>query len=195
MVSKLSGSAEETDSTEPLHPDPPPYPSHGKKDSFTSAKYDITRHSDSLDRRKVEKGIGLTPLFPNRSVSAGSNTQAISKKELLLAPGSDDNKISEPRSWLRSRSRSPWSCTALIASVTALAGILFLFIIHAFLTRQLDSKGCDMCWSRPIYFKFSDFDTEHTRFASKYHLYLHREGEFDEDPTVGDIPGHAVFVS
>ena len=41
-----------------------------------------------------------------------------------------------------------------------------------------------MCWSRPIYIKFSDFDTEHTRFASKYSLYLYREGGFDEDPEV-----------
>lgn len=44
-----------------------------------------------------------------------------------------------------------------------------------------------MCWSRPIYIKFSDFDTEHTRFASKYHLYLHRDGAFDEDPKVGEL--------
>lgn len=45
-----------------------------------------------------------------------------------------------------------------------------------------------MCWSRPIYIKFSDFDTEHTRFASKYNLYLYREGGFDEDPKVKGVP-------
>ena len=39
-----------------------------------------------------------------------------------------------------------------------------------------------MYYSRPIYTHFADFDTEHTRFASKYSLYLYREGGFDEDP-------------
>ena len=39
-----------------------------------------------------------------------------------------------------------------------------------------------MYYSRPIYTRFADFDTEHTRFASKYSLYLYREGGLDEDP-------------
>lgn len=39
-----------------------------------------------------------------------------------------------------------------------------------------------MYYSRPSYTHFADFDTEHTRFASKYSLYLYREGGFDEDP-------------
>jgi hypothetical protein len=33
----------------------------------------------------------------------------------------------------------------------------------------------------PIYLKAKDFDTEHTRFASKYNLYLYRENGVDED--------------
>lgn len=39
-----------------------------------------------------------------------------------------------------------------------------------------------MYYSKPIYTRFADFDTEHTRFASKYSLYLYREGGLDEDP-------------
>ena len=70
----------------------------------------------------------------------------------------------------------------LFATITAV--FLLLAIVHAFMTRQLDPKGCDMCWSRPIYIKFADFDTEHTRFASKYSLYLLREGGVDEDAKV-----------
>ena len=41
-----------------------------------------------------------------------------------------------------------------------------------------------MYYSRSIFTQFADFDTEHTRFASKYSLYLYREGGFDEDPEV-----------
>ena len=37
---------------------------------------------------------------------------------------------------------------------------------------------------RPAFAKYSDFDTEHTRFASKYSLYLYREGGIDEDTMV-----------
>jgi hypothetical protein len=38
---------------------------------------------------------------------------------------------------------------------------------------------------RPSFAKLSDFDTEHTRFASKYSTYLYREGLIDEDTKVG----------
>ena len=184
MVRKLSGSAEETDNSEPVEAEPPPYSGHGKKSSFTSAKFDVIRHSDTLDRRKVERSIGITPPSPNGSPQPVDNLQGAPKKQPLLPPNHDSDKMPELRNWRHSRTRNPWSCSFLTISVTFLAVVFFIAIVHAFLTRQLDSKGCDMCWSRPIYFKFSDFDTEHTRFASKYHLYLHREGGFDEDPKV-----------
>lgn len=46
-----------------------------------------------------------------------------------------------------------------------------------------------MCYTREIiYFKFADFDTEHTRFATKYSLHLIREEGFDEDPKVKGAP-------
>lgn len=206
MIRKLSGSAEDTDNSAPTQADtaPPKHTGHGqanangnnkhgKKKSFTSAKYDVTRHSDTLDRRKVEKAIGLAQSPPNGSSPSASadHRQALSgKKHLPLAPGQDIDRMPEPRSWRPSRARSPWACSLLTISVTVLSALVLLFIVRAFLTRQLDPKGCDMCWSRPIYIKFSDFDTEHTRFAKKYNLYLYREGGFDEDPKVGlDMKG------
>ena len=36
----------------------------------------------------------------------------------------------------------------------------------------------------PGFAKLSDFDTEHTRFASKYSVYLYREGYIDDDTMV-----------
>ena len=202
MIGRLSGSAEDTDNSAPTQAETaPPIKhgdnKHGKKQSFTSAKYDVTSHSDTLDRRKVEKAIGLAQSPPNGSSSAppADNRQGVfGKKQLLLAPGQDIDRMPEPRGWRRARARSPWACSWLTVTVTALSALVLLFIVHAFMTRQLDPKGCDMCWSRPIYIKFSDFDTEHTRFASKYNLYLYREGGFDEDPKVGICIEHPVLV-
>ena len=189
MIRKLSGSAEDTDNKVPAQAETAPPDKHGKKKSFTSAKYDVTRHSDTLDRRKVEKAIGLVQPLSNGPIPSpppAANQQGhLCRKQLLLAPGQDIDRMPEPRSWRRSRARSPWACSLLTMTVTALSALVLLFIVHAFLTRQLDPKGCDMCWSSPIYIKFSDFDTEHTRFASKYNLYLYREGGFDKDPKVG----------
>ena len=193
MIRRLSGSAEDTDNSAPTQAETATPNKHGnnkhgkKKSSFASAKNDVTMHSDTLDRRKVEKAIGLAQSPPNGSSlypPADNRLGLFSKKQLLLAPGRDIDRMPEPRSWRTSRGRSPWTCSLLSISVTAFSTLVLLFIVHAFMTRQLDPKGCDMCWSRPIYIKFSDFDTEHTRFASKYSLYMYREGGFDEDSKV-----------
>jgi hypothetical protein len=82
------------------------------------------------------------------------------------------------------RLRNPWACS-LYTLVAALLGFAALFLMmQSFTTRQLDTKGCEMSYMRPIFHKFDDFDTEHTRFASKYSLYLYREGGIDEDSKV-----------
>jgi hypothetical protein len=84
----------------------------------------------------------------------------------------------------RPRLRDPWACS-LFTVVTALLGFGVLFLmVHSFMTRQLDTKGCEMCYMRPGFVPFTDFDTEHTLFASKYSLYLYREGVIDEDHRV-----------
>jgi glycosylphosphatidylinositol deacylase len=70
-------------------------------------------------------------------------------------------------------------------AVTALGFALLLLMALSFLTRQLDTKGCEMSYMRPAYIKFDSFDTEHTRFATKYSLYIYREGSIDEDVRVG----------
>lgn len=84
----------------------------------------------------------------------------------------------------RSRLRSPWSFTPLTFATTVIALLTLASIIHSFTTRQLDTKGCRMSYMRPSFAKLSDFDTEHTRFASKYSVYLYREGMVDEDTKV-----------
>lgn len=47
-----------------------------------------------------------------------------------------------------------------------------------------------MSYMRPSYVHFSEFDTEHTRFATKYSLYLYREqGLDDEEKVFQTVPG------
>jgi glycosylphosphatidylinositol deacylase len=92
----------------------------------------------------------------------------------------------------RLRLRSPWAFS-VYTLVTAILGFAALFLmVQSFLTKQLDVKGCQMVYMRPMYSKFDDFDTEHTRFASKYSLYLYREWGIDEEFTVKGAP--VLFV-
>ena len=45
---------------------------------------------------------------------------------------------------------------------------------------QVDPQGCKTPGMRPTYVKLVGFDSEHTRFASKYSMYLYRERGVDE---------------
>ncbi|KAF1995315.1 PGAP1-domain-containing protein [Amniculicola lignicola CBS 123094] len=84
--------------------------------------------------------------------------------------------------------RNPWACSWITVLTTLASFALLGLMVQSFLGRQLDVKGCEMSYMRPAFAKFSDFDTEHTRFASKYSLYLYREGGIDEDIRVKGVP-------
>lgn len=190
MRRRSSGSTEEDDTDERAAIDSLLPGDDGRKRSFTSSKFDLTRHSDTLDRRKVEKSLSPTPLTqpawsPEPETYGESETQ-----ERPLGPAASDTvtrKMHDPRDRWRSRMRSPWRASLLTLTVTA-ASILFLFtLVRSLVTRQLDPKGCSMSFMAPMYAKLSGFDTEHTRFASKYSLYLYREGGVDEDTMVRQL--------
>ena len=189
MPRRLSASEEEPDSSSG-NPNrarqPPPYAE--EKKSFTSSKYDVKRKSDTLDRRKFEKSVAFTQLSPDGSRTPTSGKPAAATPKSPLSPSDDADKMTEPRSWRLSRARGPWSCSILTLAATALASIIIFAITHAFVSRQLDPKGCDVPWTRPTYIEFKDFDTEHTRFATKYHLYMIRDAGYDEDPKVKGVP-------
>jgi glycosylphosphatidylinositol deacylase len=73
----------------------------------------------------------------------------------------------------------PRGCS-LVSFILAAISIAFLGLVaHSFLNLQRDPKGCKMSFMYPSYAKLSDFDTEHTRFATKYSLYLYREQKMD----------------
>ncbi|KAI1821882.1 GPI inositol-deacylase [Xylaria intraflava] len=98
----------------------------------------------------------------------------------------------KPPVWrLKSRQfqpRSPWAISlwTLFTSITGIA--LLISIIYSSANLQCDPKGCRMSWMSPSFIHLSDFDTEHTRFASKYSLYLYREQGIDSRPKVRGIP-------
>lgn len=178
MRRKLSSSAEEDNEGSTANH---PQPNHDeKKTTFSTAKYDLTRHSDTLDRRKVEKALAPAQLTPSACTPPAKPSSSPKKSEGLPA-GQTRDKMLDARARQNLRIRSPWSCSLLTLTTTLSAFSLMLYILHSFATRQLDSKGCDMYYTSSMFYRFADFDTEHTRFASKYSLHLYREIGYDED--------------
>ncbi|KAK9768014.1 GPI inositol deacylase [Basidiobolus ranarum] len=82
--------------------------------------------------------------------------------------------------------------------LVALATLAFLgFVLDSFLNHQLDPKGCEMSYMRPVFLKQNDFNHLHTKYTKKYELYLYREHGYDQtnSPPNGIpvlfIPGNA----
>lgn len=94
------------------------------------------------------------------------------------------NPPPRPRSHAHRGRLGSWSIS-FFALLTAGIGLgLLAGIVQSLLTRQLEPKGCRMSYMRPSYIRFSEFDTEHTRFATKYSLYLYREQSLDDENQV-----------
>jgi glycosylphosphatidylinositol deacylase len=115
-----------------------------------------------------------------RQLATGSTSETSTDKVLMAGEGKSSDSMADNRGALKSRTRSPWSCSLLTAITAATAVVFLLAIIHSAVTRQLDPQGCVMSRMSPTYIKLSGFDTEHTRFATKYSLYLYREEGVDE---------------
>lgn len=77
--------------------------------------------------------------------------------------------------------------------VTIFSLLLGYSIVNSSLTRQLDPKGCEKSYMAPAYARLEDFDSEYTRLASKYSLYLYREQMVDEDTHLHGVP--VLFIT
>ncbi|KIV97543.1 hypothetical protein PV10_01282 [Exophiala mesophila] len=103
---------------------------------------------------------------------------------MLLKPKEDlgDDNQSDPdvRGLRKIRAQNPWTWRPLTLLTTAVALLLLFVIVRSSLTLQVDPQGCVMSMMTPTYIKLSGFDTEHSRFATKYSLYLYREEGVDE---------------
>ncbi|KAI8339120.1 PGAP1-like protein-domain-containing protein [Chlamydoabsidia padenii] len=87
-----------------------------------------------------------------------------------------------------------WILILSFITMTSLGTLLIM--LDSFTHYQKDTTACRESYMRPLYLKQDGFDSEMTRFAGKYSLYLYREKGVDlaEQPTgipVLFIPGHA----
>nr|POE85387.1 gpi inositol-deacylase [Quercus suber] len=131
----------------------------------------------SLERRRNKDASGA------RSETSPRSSYALEQPSPQVGEPTQETRPS-----YRIRARGPWSCSLPTVATSVCSILLLLTIIRSFITLQLDPKGCAMSYMMPSFVHFPDFDTEHTRFASKYSLYLYREGRMDEDTRVKGIP-------
>ncbi|KAK6085757.1 GPI inositol-deacylase [Seiridium cupressi] len=156
----------------------------------------IRRQSSNINWKPVHSRNG------SRNGSAEKEPLAQSHTTSILVTGSPDSDVSEEDEKMADKrkadqrpwARSPWVIT-FRTLLCAMIGIsLLVAILKSSFTRQLDPKGCRMSYMSPRYVHLSDFDTEHTRFASKYSLYLYREGGVSDSNTVGVAGIPVLFI-
>ncbi|KAG9257548.1 PGAP1-like protein-domain-containing protein [Emericellopsis atlantica] len=162
----------------------------------TAAGTAATPSPNTTDGKGVRVSRSSSTAESNGSVKASgkqSNGSTETLPALLDRPSSSHNKATKA---IHNDRRSSWSISLLSLALASLGIGLLLAIVNSLVTRQFDPKGCRMSYMRPSYIPFPDFDTEHTRFATKYSLYLYREqGVDDSDKLRGApvlfIPGNA----
>lgn len=156
-------------------------------DTFEDSKEDSAEDEDE-DEDKEPAGKSASPAKESSDWDdldkTTATTTTTTRSDTRSAAMAENNRK------YRARLRSPWACSLATLSCSAVALLLLGLIVQSFLSRQLDPKGCAMSYMRAAFAKFTDFDTEHTRFASKYSLYLYREGGIDEDTRVGRDDEH-----
>ncbi|KAL7926345.1 PGAP1-like domain-containing protein [Trichoderma austrokoningii] len=153
----------------------------------------IPRQSSTQDRQP--NGLYSTKANGHQHPSSHAAVASFSPLSLPTPSHSMTATKKPPLASLGTRNRSLWFMSVLSFFV-ATAGVgLLVAIFRSLTTRQIEPKGCRMSYMRPSYIHFSEFDTEHTRFASKYSLYLYREQGIDSGQLRGIpvlfIPGNA----
>ncbi|KAM0510744.1 hypothetical protein ACHAPE_010593 [Trichoderma viride] len=153
----------------------------------------IPRQSSTQDRHP--NGLYSTKANGHQHPSSHAAVASFSPLSLPTSSHSMTTSKKPPLASLGARNRSLWFMSVLSFFV-ATAGVgLLVAIFRSLTTRQIEPKGCRMSYMRPSYIHFSEFDTEHTRFASKYSLYLYREQGIDSGQLRGIpvlfIPGNA----
>ncbi|KAK0645546.1 PGAP1-like protein-domain-containing protein [Cercophora newfieldiana] len=203
MRRRSSGSSEDGDHSPVEAPHVNPLPSRPVIDLWSSApnqpqtKLDRRRSADkrptpARNRRSSNVNWKPSDIRDGSIENFGPAAHSTSSPPLLPANGGqakEMEKAQESRfAGRRPRLRSPWAIT-FATLITTVLGIGFLVaVLHSSVTRQLDPKGCRMSYMRPGYARLDDFDTEHTRFASKYSLYLYREQGIDHGTKVKGVP-------
>lgn len=163
----------------------------GRESCSRASKLPAKAHERRTSREvRAALSPGRGPAWP-RSLMSEPGLEGNPLDEAMASKEMADPLVEHNRK-CRARMRNPWSITLLTVATTICAIALLATIVRSFLTLQLDPKGCAMSYMMPAFTRFADFDTEHTRFASKYSLYLYREGGVDEDTRVKGIP--VIFI-
>ncbi|KAL1918933.1 uncharacterized protein VTP21DRAFT_2314 [Calcarisporiella thermophila] len=140
-----------------------------------------------------EKGAIDTPLITPISSSSPSFSPSMSQPSdtPMSHPLSSTNHSNLKRAHefklFNTRNHRRISRTKLVATLLILAAgtlALLAVILDSFLHHLRDREGCASSYMRPRYIRQAEFDSERTRFAGKYTLYLYRESGYD----VGDEP-------
>ena len=184
MHRRSSGSPAEDDAEESLAPvsrtptDPSPAPqvldppekSRPQAAARTGTSFDLRR--DASNPRSRNSSLWRT------SSSTESRSSAVmmplASQRLPMEASPDGHLRFRP-----SRLRSPWPVSILTALTTLVASIFLFFILRSFSERQIGGDGCGIPVMSPTFLRMVGFDTEHTRFASKYNLFLYREEGVD----------------
>ncbi|GAO45923.1 PGAP1-domain-containing protein [Saitoella complicata NRRL Y-17804] len=119
------------------------------------------------------------PLVVDPPLRIDKSTSEVFEKDVLS---------NEPKKRPPPRGDTRWSMSLLLVILTLLSVCATAYIVDSFLRYQRDDKGCRMSWMSPSYARLTSFDTEHTRFASKYSLYLYREQGVDIDLKPNGVP-------
>ncbi|KAJ5647508.1 hypothetical protein N7490_003880 [Penicillium lividum] len=140
----------------------------------------IARHGTSFDLRR-DNG-SSTPRSRNSSLWRTPSSQP-SNDTKPMPLGSPRLPMEAPspegRRARQSRQRSPWSSSILTVCTTFVAVAFLLSILRSFTGRHTGGDGCGVPMMSPTFIRMVEFDTEHTRFASKYNLFLYREEGVD----------------
>ncbi|EFQ99381.1 GPI inositol-deacylase [Nannizzia gypsea CBS 118893] len=145
----------------------------------------ITAHCSTRDkaeelgrpavRRYIELQLQLQPPLRAQIEETSFSGRAHQKIYIHMMENSvESQRLRRPRS----RTACGFPVSTIIVTIL---GLLLVFgIVQSYLTLQVDPQGCKTPSMLPTYIKLGGFDTEHTRFASKYNLYLYRERGVDD---------------
>ncbi|KAJ5576051.1 hypothetical protein N7535_002977 [Penicillium sp. DV-2018c] len=152
---------------------------HGPNAIDEKTRSQIAQRGTSFDLRRDSSA---TPRSRNSSMwrtpssqpSNDTKTMPLGSPRLSMDTPSPDGRRAR-----QSRLRSPWSCSILTAFVTCVAVAVLVSIVTSFTGRQVGGDGCGVPMMSPTFIRMLEFDTEHTRFASKYNLFVYREEGVD----------------
>ncbi|OAA69063.1 GPI inositol-deacylase [Cordyceps fumosorosea ARSEF 2679] len=190
MTRRSSGSTDDGDESSPIDPDVLAGEADNRPSGLKSRPLSTraARRPSNLDWNHAVSSNGnghtsakpVTPSSPPLSQSSPT----------LPATSSGMGHPARHRSHARRFGVGTWSIS-IFALVTAALGLFLLGgILHSLMmgTSQQDAKGCRMSYMRPSYIHYREFDTEHTRFATKYSLHLYREQGLDDEVKLRGVP-------